>query len=262
MSSHVISCHLMSCHHLILIDYLRLLLLSFLLVVSSFFHLLSSISPLFSCLFCLLFSPFYLAFHLFSILLFCLVLVLVLVLVRCVALRLSSPFFPLYFNSDWQDLSRSAPLSFLSHKQNKGRSKHKTEAASEMNYQADHDVPPSSDDLLLLGSSYRTFFRTQALRRSHCCDRISSILRKSLCDVECDVGCDRSGNQTEAASQIFQAQGTDCHVPPPPLWWSRSSSPLLRARAHRICNIWGKRDVRCWIACQSYLLKVCYCFVI
>ena len=87
MSSHVISCHLMSCHHLILIDYLRLLLLSFLLVVSSFFHLLSSISPLFSCLFCLLFSPFYLAFHLFSILLFCLVLVLVLVLVRCVALR-------------------------------------------------------------------------------------------------------------------------------------------------------------------------------
>ena len=84
-----------------------------------------------------------------------------------------------------------------------------------MNYQADHDVPPSSDDLLLLGSSYRTFFRTQALRRSHCCDRISSILRKSLCDVECDVGCDRSGNQTEAASQIFQAQGTAmCHLLP------------------------------------------------
>ena len=82
---HVISYHLMSCHHLILIDHLRFLLLIFRLVVSSFFNLLSSISPLFSCLFCLLFSPFYLAFHLFSILLFCLVLVLVLVLVRCVA---------------------------------------------------------------------------------------------------------------------------------------------------------------------------------
>ena len=123
-SSHVISCHLMSSHVMSSSHFDRLLApfasqfpsCGFVFLPSPFFHLASLFLPFLPPVLSLLSrfpSLFYLAF------LSCAGASAGARALRCVALRLSSPFFPLYFNSACQDLSRS-PLSFLSHKQTKG----------------------------------------------------------------------------------------------------------------------------------------------
>jgi len=75
---------------------------------------------------------------------------------------------------------------------------------------------------LMIPSSSAPLIARSFARRPYA-GRIVAIGSQAFCAKACAMSsamldrCDRSGNQTEAASQIFQAQGTDCHVPPPPL---------------------------------------------